>query len=50
MTRGLFTDIASVYDRMNALLSLGLDRRWRRTAVADAKGRPSHVRHWRILL
>ena len=43
MTRGLFTDIASVYDRMNALLSLGLDRRWRRTAVADAKGRPSRV-------
>ena len=43
MTRGLFTDIASVYDRMNALLSLGLDRRWRRAAVADAKGRPSRV-------
>lgn len=28
-----FTDIASIYDRMNQLLSLGLDRYWRRDAL-----------------
>lgn len=28
-----FTDIASIYGRMNRLLSLGLDRHWRRKAL-----------------
>lgn len=32
--REMFDDVAACYDRMNALLSLGLDRRWRRKAVA----------------
>ena len=34
MIRRLFTDIAAIYDRMNHVLSLGLDRRWRRLAAA----------------
>jgi len=29
----MFDEIAPVYDRMNTLLTLGSDRRWRRTAV-----------------
>ena len=33
MIQRLFTDIAGIYDRMNRLLSLGLDRRWRRNAI-----------------
>ena len=37
MIRRLFTDIAAIYDRMNHVLSLGLDRRWRRLAAADVK-------------
>ena len=37
MIRSLFTEIAGVYDRMNHLLSLGMDRRWRRIAAAEAK-------------
>lgn len=43
MIRRLFTDIAAVYDRMNHLLSLGLDRRWRRLAVEDVKGTPARI-------
>lgn len=43
MTRGIFTEIADVYDRMNHLLSLGLDRRWRRLAAESAKGSPARV-------
>ena len=43
MIRRLFTDIAGVYDRMNHLLSLGMDRRWRRIAAAEAKGSPARV-------
>ena len=33
----IFDDIAPVYDRMNTLMTLGQDRRWRRLAV-DATG------------
>src|SRR5206468_1876472 len=29
----MFDDIAPVYDRMNTLMTLGSDRRWRRLAV-----------------
>lgn len=43
MIRSLFTEIAGVYDRMNHLLSLGMDRRWRRIAAAEAKGIPARV-------
>lgn len=30
---GVFTDIAGRYDRLNAVLSLGRDQAWRRTAI-----------------
>ena len=43
MIRSLFTEIAGVYDRMNHLLSLGMDRRWRRIAAAEAKESPARV-------
>ena len=43
MTKPLFTAIAGVYDRMNRLLSLGLDIRWRRKAVALVSGEPSAI-------
>ena len=43
MIRRLFTDIAAIYDRMNHVLSLGLDRRWRRLAAADVKGTPARM-------
>ena len=43
MIRSLFTEIAGVYDRMNHLLSLGMDRRWRRIAAAEVKGSPARV-------
>jgi demethylmenaquinone methyltransferase/2-methoxy-6-polyprenyl-1,4-benzoquinol methylase len=40
----LFNHIAPTYDRLNHLLSLGIDRRWRRDAVAQiALRRPSRV-------
>ena len=32
----MFDDIAPVYDRMNTLMTFGLDGRWRRAAVAAA--------------
>src|SRR4051794_5012189 len=32
----MFDEIAPVYDRMNTLMTLGLDGRWRRAAVAAA--------------
>ena len=43
MIRRLFTDIAGVYDRMNRLLSLGSDLRWRRQAAALVHGTPSTI-------
>lgn len=40
----MFNDIAPCYDRMNGLLSVGIDRRWRRTATrALAVGQPRQV-------
>lgn len=39
----LFAEIASVYDRMNRVLSLGRDAVWRRRAVALVKGSPSEI-------
>ena len=43
MIRRIFTDIAAIYDRMNHVLSLGLDRRWRKLAVAEVKGCPERA-------
>ena len=43
MIRRLFTDIAAIYDRMNHVLSLGLDRRWRRLAAAELENSPSMI-------
>lgn len=36
LVRDVFTRIAPVYDRGNAILSLGLEQRWRAAAVAKA--------------
>ena len=43
MTKGLFTAIAGRYDRMNHVLSLGLDRRWRQKAAALVRGNPTRI-------
>ena len=43
MIRRMFTDIAAIYDRMNHVLSLGLDRRWRRLAASGVKGAPMRI-------
>ena len=43
MIRRLFTEIAGVYDRMNQVLSLGLDRRWRRKAAGLVRGNPRRI-------
>jgi len=42
--RQMFDRIAPTYDKLNHVLSLGIDRRWRRTAV-DALGKfnPQHI-------
>jgi demethylmenaquinone methyltransferase/2-methoxy-6-polyprenyl-1,4-benzoquinol methylase len=36
----MFEEISPRYDRLNALLSFGLDRRWRRWAVGALEGSP----------
>lgn len=38
--RRMFEAVAPGYDRLNRLLSLGLDRGWRKQAVADLDSRP----------
>jgi len=38
--RAMFTGIAPTYDRLNRLMSLGLDRQWRRWAVVHARLQP----------
>lgn len=43
MTRQLFTEIAGVYDRMNHLLSLGRDLRWRKIALGSVTVRPARI-------
>ena len=43
MIRRTFTEIAGVYDRMNHLLSLGLDRNWRRRAAHLVDGNPTSI-------
>lgn len=40
LVRDVFTRIAPVYDRGNALLSLGFENRWRAAAVAKTELRP----------
>ena len=41
--QNLFSEIADVYDRMNHLLSLGMDRRWRRLAATSTTVRPARA-------
>ena len=41
--RNLFSEIADGYDRMNRLLSLGMDPRWRRLSLACATVRPARA-------
>ena len=43
MIRRLFTDIAGCYDRMNRILSLGLDLTWRRKAAALVRDAPQRI-------
>lgn len=43
MTKRLFTEIADVYDRMNHLLSLGADIRWRKAAVSRVTVKPTKI-------
>ena len=41
--RGVFDSVASRYDVMNDLMSLGLHRAWKAYTVAVARVRPGHV-------
>jgi demethylmenaquinone methyltransferase / 2-methoxy-6-polyprenyl-1,4-benzoquinol methylase len=41
--RGMFDRIAPVYDAMNHVMTAGLDRRWRRLAVAEVVWPGDHV-------
>ena len=42
--REMFDNIAPAYDRLNRLMSFGLDRSWRRKAVGMVAGtRPAHI-------
>lgn len=43
MIRKLFTDIADVYDRMNHVLSLGMDLHWRKVAVETIRETPPRI-------
>ncbi|MDR1070785.1 MAG: ubiquinone/menaquinone biosynthesis methyltransferase [Gracilibacteraceae bacterium] len=42
MVRDIFGEIAEKYDFMNSVMSLGLDRHWRRQAVRTARIRTGH--------
>ncbi|MBA2698821.1 MAG: demethylmenaquinone methyltransferase [Nocardioidaceae bacterium] len=39
----MFDDVAERYDLTNDVLSIGLDRRWRRAVVAAVDARPGHT-------
>ncbi|MBQ7269853.1 MAG: bifunctional demethylmenaquinone methyltransferase/2-methoxy-6-polyprenyl-1,4-benzoquinol methylase UbiE [Bacteroidales bacterium] len=44
--RGLFNSIAGDYDALNHILSLGIDKTWRRRAlreIVDAEGKPQRI-------
>lgn len=43
MIKRLFSDIAASYDRMNRILSLGRDIRWRESAARLVRGRPKRI-------
>lgn len=43
MIKRLFSDIATTYDRMNRILSLGRDVRWRESAVRLVRSRPRRI-------
>lgn len=43
LVRAMFDRIAPVYDRMNRVVSLGLDQRWRRAALAAIDVGPGDV-------
>ena len=44
--REMFAGIAGVYDRMNGLLSLGLDARWRRNLAAAIDPAAADLLDW----
>lgn len=43
MTQRYFTNISHIYDRMNRILSCGLDTGWRRWAVRRIRTRPTRI-------
>ena len=43
MIKRLFSDIATSYDRMNRILSLGRDIRWRESAVRLVRSQPKRI-------